>query len=113
MQSLKLTRDNYDHHNPENLIFKAELGVSEKLVMKISKDKQEPNWMLKRRIDALKMFEEMAMPNFGPDLSDLNIEDIHLYIRPDSVKNSRKWEDVPEDIRNTYEKLGIPKAERE
>ncbi|MBS3086080.1 Fe-S cluster assembly protein SufB [Candidatus Pacearchaeota archaeon] len=111
--TLKFTRETYDHHNPEKLIFKAEPGLSEALVRQISLDKKEPEWMLQKRLEALKLFQEMPMPNFGPDLSELNIEDIRLFIKPDSVKNSKSWDDVPEDIKQTYERLGIPKAERE
>lgn len=111
-QLLKITKDIYDKANPENLVFKAEPGISEELVRQISRDKNEPDWMLQKRLDALKLFHEMKMPNFGPDLSDLNIDDIHLFMKPDSVKNSRSWDEVPADIRDTYEKLGIPEAER-
>ena len=113
MQSLKFNRNTYDHHNPEKLVFKAPLGLSEELVRQISKDKKEPDWMLQKRLEAFKLFKEMPMPNFGPDLSDLNLEDIHLYMRPEAKLNSTSWEDVPSDIRETYERLGIPKAERE
>ncbi len=112
-QSLKITRDIYDHSDPEKLVFKAEAGISEALVRQISKDKGEPEWMLKRRLEALDFFKELPMPNFGPSLSDLNLEDIHLYIKPEAKKNSESWADVPEDIKKTYEKLGIPEAERE
>jgi len=113
MQQLKITKEIYDLPNEERLIFKAQPGISEQLVMQISRDKNEPEWMLKKRLESLRLFQEMPMPNFGPDLSDLNIEDISLFIKPQSVKNARSWSDVPADIKNTYEKLGIPKAERE
>jgi Fe-S cluster assembly protein SufB len=112
-QELRINREIYDHSDPENLIFKSDPGINESLVRQISKDKNEPEWMLQKRLEALKLFKEMPMPNFGPDLSDLNLESIHLYIKPDSVKNSQKWDEVPKEIRETYEKLGIPKAERE
>ncbi|MDP3987178.1 MAG: Fe-S cluster assembly protein SufB [Nanoarchaeota archaeon] len=110
---INITRNAYDHHNKENLIFKAEAGLSEELVRQISKDKNEPEWMLQRRISALKLFNEMPMPNFGPDISELNFNEIHFYMRPNAKRNSRSWDDVPKDIRETYEKLGIPQAERE
>ena len=113
MQSLEISKDIYDHSDPEKLVFKAEAGISEALVREISKDKNEPEFMLQKRLEALKLFHELPMPNFGPDLSDLNLEDIHLYIKPDAKKNSKTWDDVPSDIKNTYEKLGIPKAERD
>ena len=112
-QDLKINREIYDHSDPEKLVFKAEPGVSEALVRQISKDKKEPSWMLQKRLEALKLFREMPMPNFGPGLSDLNIEDIHLYLRPQAEKNSKSWDSVPQEIKDTYDKLGIPKAERE
>ena len=116
MQTLKptkITRNIYDDANPEKLIFKAEPGLSEEIVRQISQDKNEPEWMLQKRLEALELFKEMPMPNFGPNLSELNLDNIHLYMKPDAKRNSKTWDDVPEDIRKTYEKLGIPKAERE
>ena len=113
MQSLKITRDIYDHSDPENLVFKAEAGVSEALVRQISKDKKEPEWMLQKRLEALKLFYELPMPNFGPSLSDLNLEEIHFYIKPEAKKNSKSWKEVPQDIKKTYDRLGIPEAEKE
>ena len=113
MQTLKINREIYDHHDSENLVFRAEPGISEALVTQISRDKNEPEWMLQKRLEAFKLFKEMPMPNFGPDISDLDLEDISLYIKPDSVKNSRDWNEVPKEIKETYEKLGIPKAERD
>lgn len=108
-----INREIYDHSNPEKLIFKAKAGINEELVRQISRDKKEPEWMLEKRLDALKLFQKMQMPNFGPDLSDLDINEIHLFIKPEAKRNSNSWEDVPEDIRQTYDRLGIPKAERE
>ncbi len=109
---LKITRDIYDKANPEKLIFKSKPGISEELVRQISKDKNEPEWMLKKRLEALKLFNEMPMPNFGPDLSELNLNEIHFYIKPDSVRNSNSWDKIPKEIKKTYEKLGIPEAEK-
>lgn len=108
-----INREIYDHSNPEKLIFKAKAGINEELVRQISRDKKEPGWMLEKRLDALKLFQKMEMPNFGPDLSDLDINEIHLFMKPEAKRNSTSWEDVPEDIRQTYDRLGIPKAERE
>lgn len=86
--------------------------INENLVRTISKDKNEPEWMLNKRLESLKIFHEKPMPNFGPDLSDLNLEEINYFVKPNAKKNSRSWEDVPKKIRETYEKLGIPDAER-
>ncbi len=110
---IKINRKNYNHKNPENFIFKAEPGLTEELVRKISKDKNEPEWMLQKRLLGLKIFNEKKMPNFGPDLSDLDLNKIIYYIKPNAKKNASSLEEVPKDIRKTYEKLGIPKAERE
>lgn len=105
-------REIYDKPNPEKLSYKSEKGLSESLIIKISKDKNEPEWMLKKRLDSFKLFNKLSMPSFGPDLSELNLEEIHYYIKPDAKKSS-SWDKVPLEIRETYEKLGIPKAERE
>ena len=113
MHEFNITKGIYDNANPEQLIFRAQPGVSEQLVIQISQDKNEPEWMLQKRLEALKLFKEMPMPNFGPDLSDLNIDDISLFLKPQANKNAKSWTDVPTDIKNTYERLGIPKAERE
>ncbi len=111
--NIEINRENYDHYNPEDLTFKATPGVSEELVRQISKDKGEPEWMLQKRLTGLRVFQEKPMPNWGPDLSDLDLSKITFYMKPNAKKNSRSWADVPEDIRNTYERLGIPKAEQE
>jgi len=106
------SRKLYDSSDKEDLIFKAEAGLSEKLVREISKDKNEPEWMLQRRLDAFKIFEEKPIPTWGPDLSELDFDEIHFYMKPNAKKNARTWDEVPKEIRETYEKLGIPEAER-
>src|SRR3989344_4233108 len=112
-QNIDINRDNYDHYNEENLNFKAQPGVSEELVRQISKDKNEPEWMLNKRLIGLRFFLEKPVPTWGPDLNDLDLNSIIYFMKPNARKNSRSWSDVPEDIRKTYERLGIPKAERE
>jgi Fe-S cluster assembly protein SufB len=102
----------FDTATKEDLKFKALPGISEELVRMISNDKQEPEWMLNKRLLGLKLFFEKPMPNWGPELADLDINKIHLYMRPNADRNSRKWEDVPLEIRETYERLGIPEAEK-
>ena len=104
-------RQIYDLANEEKLLFKAQEGLTEDIVRNISKDKNEPKWVLKKRLEAFEIFNEKPMPKWGPDLSDLDLTKIHYYMKPDA-KNSTAWEDVPEDIKNTFEKLGIPEAER-
>lgn len=108
-----LNREIFDSHNPEDLKFKSKQGLNEELVRQISLDKKEPEWMLQKRLEGLKLFNELEMPKFGPDLSELKLEKIHFYMKPNAEKNAKNWEDVPKEIRETYEKLGIPEAERE
>ncbi len=105
-------REAYDHHDPEDNLFKAPEGINEELVREISKSKNEPEWMLKKRLHALKLFYEIQPPKFGPDLKDLDLNRIVYFIRPNAKKNALSWDDVPENIKNTFEKLGIPEAER-
>ena len=112
IRELRITREAYDNHNPENLLFKSEPGLSKALVCQISSDKKEPDWMLKKRLEAFEIFNKMKMPNFGPDISDLDFNEIHFYMKPNSIKNSVSWNKIPDDIKKTYEKLGIPEAER-
>ena len=112
-ETFEINRDTYDHFNEEKLTFKAEPGINEELVRLISKDKGEPEWMLKIRLKGLKIFNELKTPTWGPDISDLDLDEIIYYMTPDAQKNATSWDDVPEDIKKTYERLGIPKAERE
>jgi Fe-S cluster assembly protein SufB len=86
--------------------------INEELVRQISKDKQEPDWMLAKRLEALKLFHEKELPHFGPDLSSLNLEEINYFRKPEANRNATSWNEVPVEIRETYEKLGIPQAER-
>ncbi|MBW6442763.1 Fe-S cluster assembly protein SufB [Patescibacteria group bacterium] len=106
------TQGGNDQPNPERLLFKSLPGISEDLVRKISEDKSEPEWMLQKRLESLQIFKEMKMPNFGPSLKDLNLNEIHLFLKPDSKKNLTSWEEIPTEIRQVYENLGIPEAEK-
>jgi Fe-S cluster assembly protein SufB len=108
---IEITRETFDHKNPENLKFKSSKGLTEEVVRQISKDKEEPEWMLQKRLKALEIFNKKPMPNFGPSLEELNLDEIHFYIKPDAKRNSENWDDVPKEIKETYEKLGIPQAE--
>ncbi len=101
----------YAMKNPEDLKFKSPEGLSEELVRQISKDKKEPGWMLQRRLKALEIFNSKPIPTWGPSLKGLDLDRIHYYIRP-NAKNSKSWKEVPKDIYETFEKLGIPEAER-
>jgi len=109
---IQIMRNALDNYNPEKLKFKSKLGINENIIRQISSDKKEPKWMLNKRLRGLEIFNKKPMPNFGPDLKDLKLNKIYFYMKPDAKKNSKSWDEVPEEIRNTYEKLGIPEAER-
>jgi Fe-S cluster assembly protein SufB len=110
---IKLDRSPYDdaNINAKNR-YSAEPGLSDALIRKISSDKHEPEWMLKKRLKGLELFQKTKTPNWGPNLSKLNFDEIIFYVDPDT-QQARSWDDVPEDIKQTFEKLGIPQAERE
>lgn len=99
------TKDNVKYE------YKTDKGLSEEVVLEISEQKNEPSWMRDFRLRSLEIYDSMPMPMWGVDLSELDINSIVAYIRP-SAKMERSWDDVPEDIRNTFERLGIPEAER-
>ena len=88
------------------------VGPSEALVRKISGDKKEPEWMLELRLAALKLWKESPMPGWGPDLSGLDLKNMTYYVDPE-VKETSDWKELPKEITDTFEKLGIPRAERE
>jgi Fe-S cluster assembly protein SufB len=112
MSTFEINRETYDHYNEERLSFKSAPGITEELVRDISKQKNEPEWMLKKRLEGLKIFNELPMPTWGPSLKALDLSQIHFFLRPDAKKNSATWDEVPEDIKSTFDKLGIPEAEK-
>ncbi|MDQ7066039.1 MAG: Fe-S cluster assembly protein SufB [candidate division KSB1 bacterium] len=101
----------YGFKDPENYVFKPEKGLSREVIIKLSKMKDEPEWMTEYRLKAYEHFMKRPMPTWGPDLSQLDLDDIYYYIRP-TEHMERSWDDVPETIRETFERLGIPEAER-
>ncbi|MEK9144152.1 MAG: Fe-S cluster assembly protein SufB [Elusimicrobiota bacterium] len=103
----------YGFHDPEKFVFKARKGLDRAVVEEISWMKKEPAWMRDFRLKALDIFRSKPMPRWGNcDLIDqINFDDIYYYLKP-SEGSAKNWEDVPEAIKNTFEKLGIPEAER-
>ncbi|MBI2145144.1 Fe-S cluster assembly protein SufB [Candidatus Woesearchaeota archaeon] len=95
---------------PENYLVK-EKGLSEEVIRAISRDKNEPEWMLAKRLQAYELFKKTPVPTWGLDLSDIDFDEIVYYARPDAVQ-SKNWEEVPEEIRKTFDLLGIPETER-
>ena len=97
--------------DPETYVFKARKGLNRETVEQISYMKGEPEWMLDFRLKALDHFFKRPMPTWGGDLSSLNLDEIYFYVKPTETE-SQSWEDVPETIKNTFDRLGIPEAER-
>ncbi len=112
IKDFEINRATYDSFNEERLVYKAKPGLSEELVREISKSKDEPEWMLAKRLEGFRAYSELALPKWGPDISELDISKIHLFMKSDAKKNSQNWTEVPEDIRKTYDRLGIPEAEK-
>src|ERR671924_923179 len=98
-------------NDPEKYFYKSGKGLSRQVVEMISKMKGEPAWMTERRLKAYEHFLERPLPAWGADLAQVDFDDIYYYIKP-TEGQGRTWEDVPEDIKNTFDKLGIPEAER-
>lgn len=110
----ELNRDTFDHRNDSSYTKKAQRGLTEELVRKISHHKKEPDWMLDIRLQGLKLFHEKPLPTWGPDLSALHFDEIIYYAAPDEItEDNKSWEDVPDDIKETFDKLGIPEAEKQ
>ena len=98
-------------HDPENYVFKPKKGLSPEVVEEISGIKGEPDWMRKFRLKALRHFEGRPMPWWGADLSEIDFQNIYYYLKP-TEGQAKTWDDLPEDIRGTWDKLGIPEAEK-
>ena len=113
IRDLQLDEYKYDFVTDAEPVYRARKGLSEEVVREISAHKEEPEWMLDSRLKALKVYESKPMPTWGGNLSELDqvLDEIYFYVRPqDRMEHS--WEDVPEEIKDTFEKLGIPEAER-
>jgi len=101
----------YGFSDPETYVYKAPKGLSQEVVRQISAMKGEPEWMLEFRLRALEHFLKRPMPTWGADLSGLNLDEIYYYVKPTEAEG-RSWNDVPETIKNTFDRLGIPEAEQ-
>ena len=98
-------------HDPETYVFKPKKGLSQEVVEEISALKGEPDWMRRFRLKALKHFQARPMPWWGADLSAIDFDDIYYFIRP-TEKQATSWDELPEQMRQTWDRLGIPEAER-
>lgn len=101
----------YDIKNEVRYSYKVQNGLTPEIIMQISKEKNEPEWMTEFRLKSLQIYNKLDLPPWGPDITDLDIENIVTYIRPDTEMVG-SWDEVPKDIRDTFDRLGIPQAEQ-
>ena len=106
-----IDRSVYDIKDKENDAYKVKAGLTPEIVEKISKEKNDPAWMQQFRLQSLQIYNSLQVPNWGPDIEDLDMDNIVTYVRPKS-KMSAKWSEVPKDIKDTFERLGTPQAEQ-
>lgn len=106
-----IDRSIYDIKDDEKDAYKVNEGLTTDIVQKISEEKHDPQWMQLFRLQALQIYNEMQVPDWGPSIAGLDMEHIVTYVRP-NTKMSAKWSEVPKDIKDTFERLGIPQAER-
>mgnify|MGYP000325188092 CR=1 FL=1 len=106
-----VNRSIYDIRNEEKDVYRIQKGLTPAIVEEISAKKKDPAWMANFRLQSLQIYNEMEVPDWGPSIEGLNMEDIVTYVKP-NTHMSAKWSEVPEDIKDTFEKLGIPQAER-
>ena len=101
----------FRYEENENDYYRIENGLTADIVKKLSKEKGDPEWMREFRLKSLEIYNQLRVPEWGPSIDGLNIENIATYVRP-NVKMQGDWDSVPQDIKDTFEKLGIPEAER-
>lgn len=107
-----VARSIYDVKDAVEYAYKTESGLTEEIVREISAQKEEPDWMLEKRLAALRLYQQMDIAPWMPDISELDMTHIDTYVRPKTDMKAR-WEDLPENIRDTFDRLGIPEAEKE
>ncbi|MEQ1831950.1 MAG: Fe-S cluster assembly protein SufB [Candidatus Eisenbacteria bacterium] len=111
MDSRDSYTEKYGFHDAEQHVFKSRKGLDADIVRQISKLKGEPEWMLEYRLKALDIFEKKPTPMWGGDVSAIDFQDIYYYVKPTS-EEAKSWDDVPADMKRTFDKLGIPEAEQ-
>ena len=100
----EIDRNIYDIKNKDEYDFKIKKGLTPEIIEEISNQKNDPDWMREFRQKALEVYNKLELPTWGPDLSELNMDEIATYVRPKS-KITGNWDEVPEDIKNTFDKL--------
>ena len=106
-------RSLYDFRNVDEDVYKVAEGLTPEIVAQISQEKNDPQWMADFRQEALKIYNRIEMKEWGPPIDGLHMDNIVTYIKPKDNKMSADWNEVPEEIKDTFERLGIPQAERE
>lgn len=106
-----IDRSLYDFRNEDKDAYRIQEGLTQDIVEEISRDKHDPEWMREFRLKSLDIYNDLRMPQWGPSIEGLNMDNIVTYVRPNTNMKG-KWEDVPEDIKDTFERLGIPQAEQ-
>src|SRR3990167_11056034 len=101
----------YGFRMPQNYTFKSKKGLNEEVVKNISLIKREPAWMTKFRLKSYQIFKKKSLPSWGADLSSINFDDIYYYIKPVERQVS-SWQDLPKEIKETYDRIGVPEAEK-
>ena len=110
--NIELKNNNIYNKKTKDFYVKKEIGLTKEIIKNISKEKNEPKWILDIRLKALDYYEKLPMPTWGPDLNDLNLDEIVTYIKP-GWKMTNKWEEVPKEIKDVFDNLGIPEAEKQ
>jgi Fe-S cluster assembly protein SufB len=108
----KIGEHKYGFHDPDTFVFKSRRGLDREVVEQISAMKREPAFMLEFRLKAYEHYLQRPMPTWGADISHLKLDEIFYYVKPGEATSSKSWDDVPETIKNTFDQLGIPEAER-
>lgn len=111
-QVAEINRSRYDFKKKEKDSYRVESGLTPEIIREISKKKHDPDWMLEFRLKSLEIYQQLKVPEWGPDITDLDIDNIVTYVKANTEMKG-DWKDVPEDIKDTFERLGIPQAERE
>ena len=109
---LRLDDYKYGFSFPDKSVFKTRKGLNEEVVREISREKNEPQWMTDFRLQSLRVFQSKPMPGWGADLSDINFDNFVYYAKPTEAGQQRSWDDLPDEIKQTYDRLGIPQAEQ-
>lgn len=110
-QVADIDRSIYDIRDEENDAYRMQSGLTPEIIEKLSKEKNDPVWMQQFRLQSLQIYNETPVPDWGPSLDGLDIDNIATYVRP-NTKMQNNWENVPKDIKDTFDRLGIPQAER-